>query len=121
MGDLSDHFSRHEFLVDGRPPRSSDPTPPDELVWRLEALRRRIGRPLPLLSWRRSPSHNRAVGGARRSWHLRGLAVDVPSGLVTVDEARAVGFRGIGTRGRWVVHLDIRPGTAVVIFEDRLR
>lgn len=115
MGNISEHFDTSEFLVDGR--RSATANPPLELVWRLEALRRRIGRPLPLLSWRRSPAYNRRVGGAGRSWHLHGLAVDVPAGLVTVDQARAVGFRGIGTRRGWVVHLDVRPGPAVTFVD----
>lgn len=114
MGDLSPHFSRWEFTVDGQ--RGTD-TPPADLVNKLEDLRRRIRRPLPLLSWRRSAAYNRRVGGARRSWHMRGLAVDIPAGLVTVDQARAAGFRGIGVRGGWVVHLDLRPGR-VVIFPD---
>jgi uncharacterized protein YcbK (DUF882 family) len=116
VGDLSEHFSRREFLIDGRPNTTTDP--PLELTWRLEDLRRRIGRPLPLLSWRRSAAHNRAVGGARRSWHLRGMAIDIPEGLVTLDQALASGFRGIGVRGSWVVHLDIRPSRSVVIFRE---
>lgn len=116
MGDLSAHFDRAEFLVDGRPDPTADP--PAELVWRLEDLRTRIGRPLPLLSWRRSPTYNRAVGGRGHSWHLRGMAVDIPSKLVTVDQARASGFRGIGHRNGWVVHLDVRPWHSVVIFPD---
>src|SRR4051794_28410988 len=116
MGDLSAHFSRVEFLIDGRPNRTENP--PAELVWRLEDLRHRIGRPLPLLSWRRSAAYNRALGGARQSWHLRGLAVDIPAGLVPLDEARARGFGGIGFRGRGVVHLDVRRGSLVVTFAD---
>lgn len=115
MGDLSDHFSRSEFPEHGG--RSPYPVP-QELVWRLEALRRRIGRPLPLLSWYRSPAYNRSVGGARDSRHLHGDAVDIPSGLVRADDAVAVGFRGIGVRSGWVVHLDIRPAVRPLIFDD---
>lgn len=115
MGDLSAHFSRSEFSVDGR--RGSE-TPPSELVWCLEDLRRRIGRPLPLVSWKRSPAYSRSVVGHRSVWHERGLAVDIPKGLVTVDQARLSGFRGIGTNGRWVVHLDLRPGP-VTVFVDK--
>lgn len=115
MGDLTEHFSRREFTVDGR--RIAHADPPKDLVVRLEALRRRTGRPLPLLSWLRTATYNRSVGGARRSWHLRGMAVDIAERLVTVDEALAAGFTGIGVRNGWVVHLDIRPGK-VVIFHD---
>lgn len=88
--------------------------PPLELVWRLEALRNRIGRPLPIVSGYRNPTHNRAVGGARFSRHLVGDAVDIPAGLVQVHEAVGVGFHGIGVRGGWVVHMDTRPGRLVI-------
>lgn len=115
MGNLSEHFDSSEFTVDGRVTRDR---PPAELVWRLESLRRRIGRPLPILSWKRTPAHNRLVGGSRDSRHLHGDAIDIPKGLVHVDEALASGFRGIGTRDGWVVHLDCRPTPSPVIFAD---
>lgn len=113
MGDLSTHFSASEF----RSRDGSYKAPPAELLGRLEALRCRIGRPLPILSGYRSPADNRRVGGARQSRHLVGDAVDIPTGLVTVDQARAAGFTGIGHRGGYVVHLDVRPGP-VTVFAD---
>lgn len=115
VGDLSPHFDSSEF-VDRRSGQKKGP--PIGLVTRLEALRSRIGRPLPILSGYRTPASNRAVGGARSSRHIRGDAVDIPTGLVTVDQAVADGFTGIGFCGRWVVHLDIRPATRPVIFRD---
>ena len=30
-----------------------------------------------ITSWKRSPAHNKAVGGVADSWHLQGLAMDV--------------------------------------------
>lgn len=117
MGDLSPHFDSSEFR-DRR--TGALKLPPAELVWRLEALRTRIGRPLPILSGYRSPSTNRLVGGRRLSRHLRGDAVDIPSGLVTVDQAVDLGFRGVGYCGPWVVHLDTRP-LAVKPFPDCAR
>lgn len=115
MGDLTRNFSTAEFKEDGRPGRTR---PPATLVDGLQALRDRIGRPLPILSWFRSEAYSRRVVGHRSIWHERRMAVDIPSGLVTVDQARRAGFTGIGTRGRWVVHVDIRPGP-VTIFVDR--
>ena len=41
---------------------------------RLQALRDRLGKPLIVCSAYRSPKHNRAVGGARRSKHMDGAA-----------------------------------------------
>lgn len=69
-----------------------------------------IERPLPIVSGYRCAIHNRAVGGAPRSQHRLGTAADVPEGLVTVEQALMAGFRGIGSRGIWAVHLDVRPG-----------
>lgn len=92
--------------------------PPAELVWRIEALSRRIGRPVPLLSGYRDATHNRRVGGKRFSRHRSGDAVDVPQGVVTVDQALDLGFRGIGHRNGWAVHLDCRPARRPVIFAD---
>ena len=56
-----------------------------------EALRRACGaRPLHVLSGYRTPDHNRAVGGTRRSQHVEGRAIDVapPRGM-TVEAFHA--------------------------------
>ena len=44
---------------------------------KLQALRDRLGKPLIVRSAYRSPEHNRAVGGATRSKHLDGAALDI--------------------------------------------
>jgi len=44
---------------------------------KLQALRLRLGKPLIVLSAYRSPEHNRAVGGARASKHMQGIAFDI--------------------------------------------
>lgn len=92
--------------------------PDPELVAILERIRSGIGRPLPIVSGYRSPATNRIVGGAPRSYHLRGRAADIPSGLVTVEQAVAAGARGIGVRKGWVVHVDSRRTARPVIFDD---
>jgi uncharacterized protein YcbK (DUF882 family) len=81
------------------------------LLFRLELLRKAIGKPLPIVSGYRCPEHNRAVGGAPDSQHMYGSAVDIPLGLVTVNQAAQAGFIGIGTQHGTVRHLDIRDGT----------
>lgn len=108
MGDLSPNFSRREFRskdgVDG-------PVDP-ELVRRLELLRAIIGRPIHIVSGFRSPAHNRRVGGARRSQHLLGKAADLRPGVATVAQAEQAGFRGIGHRDGWALHVDVRARPA---------
>lgn len=119
MGDLSEHFSRAEFDCHNGERAHPDP----ELVQRLELLRAAVtakqGRPAPLriISGYRSRSYNASIGGARESQHIYNRAADIPAGYATVAQAQAAGFRGIGYCGHAVVHLDVRPGPAV-IFED---
>ena len=43
----------------------------------LQALRNQLGKPLKVRSAYRSPEHNRAVGGAKASKHLKGIAFDI--------------------------------------------
>lgn len=104
MGDLSAHFSRTEFRCRHCGRVVVDP----ELVAALERLRAAVGRPLPIVSGYRCPVHNRAVGGATRSQHLYGRAADIPPRYATPEQATAAGFKGIGTSGRWAVHVDVR-------------
>lgn len=114
MGDLSEHFSRREF--DCKDGSRADPHP--SLIAGLETVRELAGgRPLRIVSGYRSPSWNRKVGGAPRSQHLYNRAADLERGAVTVDQAIAAGFTGIGFKGSWAVHVDVRPGRRV-IFAD---
>lgn len=114
MGDLSAHFSRHEF--DSHDGARAAPTV--ALIAALEKLRaRKGGAPLRIISGYRSPAHNRAVGGAKKSRHMFNDAADIPKGYCNIDDAIAAGFRGIGFCGNSVVHVDMRPGRRV-IFED---
>ena len=103
---LSRHFTSEEFRC-----RHCGAVEVDaELVRRLELLRALVGRPLRIVSGFRCPTHNAAVGGARRSSHLAGEAADIEPGYATPAQARSVGFRGIGSRGAWAVHVDVRSG-----------
>lgn len=116
MGDLSEHFSRSEFRCHGfgQPGHPDHATTVDlELVGRLELLRKlKGGRPLRIISGHRCPWHNRRVGGARASQHLITRAADIPAGYATAAEAASVGFKGIGTKGQWAVHVDTRARPA---------
>lgn len=89
---------------------------------RLDDLRRAMGHPLIVNSGYRSPQHNAAVGGAKASTHMEGIAFDI--GMSNVDphrfeaEARKLGFTGIGlyppskpTGAKNFIHIDTRKGT----------
>ena len=84
-----------------------------ELVRALEVLRGRLGnRPITVNSGCRCEDHNRAVGGAPNSYHLRGEAADiVVEGVDPHAVAKAAmeipDLRGIGIYPSWT-HVDIR-------------
>jgi hypothetical protein len=72
---------------------------------KLQALRDRLGKPLIIRSAYRSPEHNRAVGGAKASKHMEGIAFDIA--MANHDpvafEARRRRWRraGCGAGGSW--------------------
>lgn len=72
----------------------------EDALDKLQALRTQLGKPLVLTSAYRSPKHNRAVGGAKKSLHMQGIAFDVRMDNHDPHEfeaaARAVGFTGFG-------------------------
>lgn len=81
MGDLSAHFSRHEFACrddNGKPcpycGGKADVTP--ALIDKLEEIREFTGIPMTITSGYRCPVRNAEVGGKADSAHLRGEAAD---------------------------------------------
>ena len=88
-----------------------------EAMDKLQALRNKLGKPLIINSGYRSPEHNKAVGGAKDSKHMVGIAFDVrmdnhdPDAYIAA--ALAVGFKGIGTYPKQnFVHVDARAARA---------
>jgi len=79
----------------------------------LDAVRRRAGRPVTINSGYRSPTHNRAIGGATNSYHMRGMAADIVVPGKTTAEiaaiARSLGAGGVGVYGNRFVHIDVGP------------
>lgn len=47
-----------------------------ETASKLQAIRDIIGSPVAVTSWYRPEEYNRAIGGAKLSYHIQGLAVD---------------------------------------------
>lgn len=78
MGNLTKHFSVEEFNC-----RCGCTMPANvlenvkELAEELQVLRHIVESPMTINSAYRCPSHNKAVGGARRSQHLLGTASDL--------------------------------------------
>lgn len=107
MGDLSSHFSTHEFVdhVTGH-----QYGPPADLVAVLERIRELRPGPLQVISGHRCCGHNAEVGGAGQSRHIAGDAADIPPGRATTAEAFEAGAVGVGTSDGWAVHVDVRPG-----------
>ena len=86
----------------------------DEALDKLQALRNLLGKPLLITSAYRSPSHNKRVGGAKNSLHMRGIAFDVRMENQSPREfeaaARKVGFTGFGYYPKsGFMHIDIGP------------
>lgn len=74
-----EHFQAAEVAPREQPPETLWPKIiPTLLV--LEWLRHRLGCPLYVTSGYRSPEHNAAVGGAKRSEHMDFAAVDFHAG-----------------------------------------
>ena len=74
MGDLSEHFSRHEFEC----PCCKECHVDEHLISALEELRKVAGGgAIIVVSGYRCPDHNNAVGGSPTSLHLVGKAADI--------------------------------------------
>lgn len=85
-----------------------------DAMTRLQRLRQRLGRPLIITSAYRSAAHNKAVGGAKNSYHKRGKAFDIRMENHNPVEfeaaARAEGFTGFGYYPKsGFMHIDTGP------------
>ena len=85
-----------------------------EAMDKLQTLRNRLGKPLIVRSGYRSSSHNRAVGGAKASKHMDGIAFDIAMAnhdpVAFEAAAREVGFLGFGFYPRsGFMHVDLGP------------
>jgi len=88
-----------------------------QLAKNLQVLRDAIGKSISITSGYRSPQHNKKIGGAKDSQHVKGLAADIKVSGMTPKEVALVieGLieqgkmkqGGIGIYPSWV-HYDVR-------------
>ena len=88
-----------------------------QLAKNLQVLRDSIGKSISITSGYRSPQHNKKIGGAKDSQHVKGLAADIKVTGMTPKEVALVieGLieqgkmkqGGIGIYPSWV-HYDVR-------------
>ena len=81
---------------------------------KLQALRTALGQPMTVVSAYRSPAHNKAVGGAKNSYHMKAMAFDIAMHNHDPHEferlARDAGFTGFGFYPhKGFMHIDIGP------------
>lgn len=112
---VTEHFSLAEFAcAHGACPHCGGVVKIEpKLVYGLEAIRSRLGKPIHIASGYRCAAHNREVGGLPDSFHVQGKAAD----LASIDTTKAaiarvalelgdlrVGFYSKG--GNQVLHVD---------------
>ena len=88
-----------------------------QLAKNLQVLRDAVGKSITITSGYRSPQHNKKIGGAKDSQHVKGMAADIKVAGMTPKEVALVieGLiesgkmkqGGIGIYPSWV-HYDIR-------------
>jgi uncharacterized protein YcbK (DUF882 family) len=110
-----EHFTPFEMRCKGSGKVGFHPPSMDKL----QALRHLLGKPMVITSAYRSPSHNRRVGGASKSQHLKARAFDVVmKGHDPVEFerlARQVGFTSFGyypNSNTPFMHIDTRKRPA---------
>ena len=112
MGDLSEHFSFSEMECKcGCGYKSVH----RDLVRVLEQIRTHFGAPVTINSGCRCPTHNKSVGGGKKSQHLYGKAADITVRNVTPDLVQElcdqIDVPGVGSYDTFT-HVDVRDGNA---------
>lgn len=120
---MSAHFTIAELTFSQTATRRGiDQTPSEavstnlrRLMDTLEQVRALVGKPLTISSGYRSPALNMAVGGAKDSAHVLGLAADInvaglsPKALATLIRGSGIAFDQLIYEGTWV-HLGLAAG-----------
>ena len=118
MGDLSEHFSRHEFACKGQACCGGAAPIDSRLIAALEAFRTQLGHPVHITSGFRCHTHNRSIGSHDFSQHPKGYAADIAKiPGISIHEMAAIAegiddFKcgGIGQYPTFL-HVDVRRET----------
>lgn len=108
------YFDTRELASkDGAPSPYGEQQVRSELLFLLNRIRTKWGRPIIVNSAYRSPAHNAAVSGVENSYHVKGLAADIrPESLDDLSELQDLclelnGDGGVGLYNTFV-HVDAR-------------
>jgi len=83
--NLTTHFSTAEFTCNCKNLSCKEQKIEVKLVAKLQKLRDQLKKPLQVHSGYRCAAHNKAIGGAKNSNHVKGQAVDIQSLVKILD------------------------------------
>ena len=111
-GRITEHFWLSEFACKGEGCCGGSAPINFELVFRLEALRGKLGKALTVNSGFRCEKHNaRTDGASKTSWHRLGCAADIRKIRGGTVHEMAVAARKLGLyviEYPWGIHVDLR-------------
>ena len=89
---LTANFSKSEFeSKDGSPMPLDVLQNIQVLAEQLQVIRDEIGKPISITSGWRSAAHNARIGGAKHSYHVRGMAADIQvTGMHPMDVKKLI-------------------------------
>lgn len=89
---LTANFSKSEFESKDGSPMPLDVLQNIQLLAeQLQVIRDEIGKPISITSGYRSANHNARIGGAKHSYHVRGMAADIQvSGMHPMDVKKVI-------------------------------
>lgn len=105
MSNLTKHFTKAEMACQ----HCGVCLMRDTFMRKLQALRDAFGGPITVTSGYRCPDHNRAVGGAKDSQHVKGNAADIWAEDVERLEMQALMFFPNVVKGPGFIHVDDGP------------
>ena len=92
-GKITEHFNISEFACHANHEVLLNADVLDH-IYRLEKFRQWYSRPVVVNSGYRTPEYNKKVGGAKESFHVKGVATDIalPAEFYTFSKARKEEF-----------------------------